>query len=176
MTMKLTEANLRLLSEPSYSPSSTAVWSPAAQIEDTKIEILGTIKAFGYMGPQGIKHQREAEVYVDKTGQVAYRGGEFANFDNPTFWERQLDIIETKYNALRRDIHGPRAIHGPPEPVVIDEAAQVEQDKIAEYYFQLKRKLESGHFISSRTSTRPAPPIIDQYTPRPAALGNEAGT
>lgn len=147
--LKLTEANLRALNEPSRSPSPPPVApSPAAEIKATKFDLFATIKRLRHMGPKGLKLQREADVYIDDTGEVAYRGTDLAELDNPVFWRRQFDMLEPKCLALKRALFGPRAIYEPPKPLVIDQAAQAEQDRIDDYYFQLKRKLESWPFIS----------------------------
>ncbi|KAF4509274.1 hypothetical protein G6O67_005547 [Ophiocordyceps sinensis] len=157
--LKLTEANLRALNEPSRSPSPPPVApSPAAEIKATKFDLFATIKRLRHMGPKGLKLQREADVYIDDTGEVAYRGTDLAELDNPVFWRRQFDMMEPKCLALKRALFGPRAIYEPPKPLVIDQAAQAEQDRIDDYYFQLKRKLESWPFISSQPGQVPSRP------------------
>lgn len=143
IAMKLTEANLSRLNQPSRSPSPIALWSPAEEIKNAKTEILGTLVAFERLGSQGMKQRDDADVKVDKTGEIVYTGHEFLDYDKPIFWQRQLDTIASKYKALRRSLFGPHAIYGPLEPVHIDQDAQADQDRMDEYFFQLRNKLES---------------------------------
>ncbi|KAM4057539.1 hypothetical protein HRG_010735 [Hirsutella rhossiliensis] len=145
--MQLTDANLRALNSPSCSPSPPPPEKqPAAQVQHLKKWIYATLKAFTWMGPQGYTYIREADVVIDGQ-QVLYRGDQTSELESPAFWRRRFEHLDSKYHALER------ALREPAKPVVIDETAQVKQDKIDQYTLHFRTKMEA--WISSFGGVQP---------------------
>lgn len=93
--------------------------------------IRAILKALLYLGDDGQKALNEADVHI-RDGDVRCRGNnETCDPLGPAFWAGQRTALENIYLE----------INGYTGPAIIDEAAQVRQDKLDEYNYLLKNKM-----------------------------------
>lgn len=133
--MELSQANLDALNSLYDSRPPSAQRLSPTQIKDVKAKIFATLGALKRFGAMGRRILDAAAVHVIN-GEVQVRGHEVVDCSTPESWIHQLDVLESMYLPLER------LVKGSPEPVMIDEEAQAEQDAFDAYNSSLEVKMQ----------------------------------